>query len=631
MSNSIVDDDDAQWFAPNFGNFDDSSMSVSEREDFLLVLSSSLSGSTAQNRNQKRALTILEACGVQPEVLDAAEPGNALVRDELCEMSGIRGVYPQFFLVQGDRTTFFADFAELEHMNEEGMLAEWLSVELPIAKLPFKNNESDDNIFRKTPAKDNPSDTSEISCAQDDGNINIGVVQSNHEYATSSSTEDLLNVEDVSEILNSLDKNKLVPSQQQQRQHQEGHGAESNNKSDSVNKNVILSKPSTSTTHSEWSDPLSLKRYEEEVVDLENYLQEQEAEGGDQQQQQQGVQSRSIEQRGEIKPGKLKERVERYELGSAARIRKTPDAQSPLSSPSNNDGSNRKQKGHDTKDQKQSGSSDKKQCDSLCSLSSTATTVTISPTSSSSSSRSPGRHRAGKNSAINNSPSTLPSPPPLLSRQTKSDEEESLRDESMRTVSARSESQRLLQAEVEELRSKCEKLTAERYILEGQLKEARQRNKHDEQRSSDRQNTGTVDKAQLQQALRCASCTKGFKSNSSSLQAPIASQSCGHSICRNCCQKRLSEARRHEEMNTIYSSERLKNTISSDLFMCGMGDMSKIYSPSFDENQRQLQECESCPICCAPKAFRHGKLCVNETLCNVLKLLDDQPENSFKC
>ena len=131
MANSIVDNENP--FGPNFASFDDTSSTLFERIDFLLVLvSSSLSGSTAQGRNQKRALTILEACGVQPEVLDAADPANALVRNELCEMSGIKGKYPQFFLVQGDRTSFFADFAEVEQMNEEGTLAEWLSMELPM-------------------------------------------------------------------------------------------------------------------------------------------------------------------------------------------------------------------------------------------------------------------------------------------------------------------------------------------------------------------------------------------------------------------------------------------------------------------------------------------------------------------
>jgi len=109
-------------------SFDDMS---STREDFLLMLVSSSSGSVAQRMNQKRALTMLHACGVEPEFLDAAEPANATVRDELCEMSGMRGNYPQFFLVQGDQTTFFADFAELELMNEEGTLSEWLGMEIP--------------------------------------------------------------------------------------------------------------------------------------------------------------------------------------------------------------------------------------------------------------------------------------------------------------------------------------------------------------------------------------------------------------------------------------------------------------------------------------------------------------------
>ena len=92
------------------------------REDFLLALISTMSGSVLQFKNQQRAMAILEGCGVQPEILDAADPTNAPVRDELCQMSGIRGHYPQFFLVQGDQTTFFADFEELDLMNEEGTL-----------------------------------------------------------------------------------------------------------------------------------------------------------------------------------------------------------------------------------------------------------------------------------------------------------------------------------------------------------------------------------------------------------------------------------------------------------------------------------------------------------------------------
>ena len=255
---------------------------------------------------------------------------------------------------------------------------------------------------------------------------------------------------------------------------------------------------------------------------------------------------------------------------------------------------------------------------SMSSLSSTATTISTTPTSSTS--RSPERNRSNQKAVVDVIPSTVPSPKAVPYNENKNNDKEI---SCMDTVSTRSETEQLLQAEVEELRRKCEKLTAERYMMEGQLKEARQRNKSDEQRANDRHNVGTIHKFQLIQATRCASCSKAFKPNPSSPNVPISSQTCGHSICRSCCHKRLSAARRHRDESTLNSSEHLRNTISSDLFMCGMGNMSHVYSPSFDEHQRQVHECESCPICSTPRAFRPGKLNINEGLCTVLKLLDE--------
>lgn len=141
----------------------------SMREDFLLVLVSSMSGSLVQAKNQKRAVTILAGCGIHPEVLDAADPSNATVRDELCEMSGIRGHYPQFFLVQGDQTTFFADFADLEHMNEEGTLMEWLGVAITSQPLPNENNEDhcDDDTYEQVHALAKQELTTAMSSAED--------------------------------------------------------------------------------------------------------------------------------------------------------------------------------------------------------------------------------------------------------------------------------------------------------------------------------------------------------------------------------------------------------------------------------------------------------------------------------
>jgi len=585
-------------FASTF-SFDDTSSALSEREDFMLALVSSLTGTTSQGRNQKRALTILEACGVQPEVLDAADPENTFVCEELCEVSGLRGVFPQFFLVQGDKTSYFADFDELEHMNDEGTLAEWLSMELPITKLLFKNNDEANGGSASTNTPVNDDDRSRISqthSTQDDANVNSGGIESDHEYAASSNTEDLLNITSVFKILKSFDTNNTVPDEEHL-EHQAPHVDENNIETDDDKKNMILSVPSTSTAQDEWSNPLLQEQYEDEILALEDFLQEE----GEQHQQQQGAQTRSEENKGEMQEV------------SGARVYETPNLQSSISSRINKFDSTGKKENNDGKKMQ------KGEHNSISSLSSAATTAIITPASSSS--RSPDSHRLHKNSAMNNI-----SPPPLSRQKNKTNDRENYCNVLTETVSTRAETEQLLQAEIEELRRNCEKLTAERYIMEGQLKEARLGNKDNEQLSSDRQNIGTVHKYQLQQSMTCTSCTKVFKSNPSSGNAPIASQSCGHSICRNCCHKRLSAVRRHRDENTVNivnSSDFLRNTISSDLFMCGMGEMSQVYAPSVDERQRQLKECELCPICSAPRAFRHGKLCVNESLCIVLKLLDN--------
>jgi MSP (Major sperm protein) domain len=154
------------------------------------------------------------------------------------------------------------------------------------------------------------------------------------------------------------------------------------------------------------------------------------------------------------------------------------------------------------------------------------------------------------------------------------------------------DSYKMLQAEIENLRRKCEEMTAERYILEQQLEDARERESHN-------CGGGAIHKFQLQQTMRCGCCLKVFRSDANSVMAPIASQSCGHSICRNCCFRGSSRYRR-----------RPKHSLSSDLLMC-VGDM---HSLSLDDG--------SCPICQAPAAFCGPKLNVNHSLCLVLKLLD---------
>jgi hypothetical protein len=89
----------------------------------LLVLISNQSGSRQQLANQDRALTLLLAQGIEPELLDGSDPTSKDRRNELFGISGIRANYPQFFILQGETTTFLGSFDTVESMNDSGTLA----------------------------------------------------------------------------------------------------------------------------------------------------------------------------------------------------------------------------------------------------------------------------------------------------------------------------------------------------------------------------------------------------------------------------------------------------------------------------------------------------------------------------
>mmetsp|Transcript_28816 Transcript_28816/g.32297 ORF Transcript_28816/g.32297 Transcript_28816/m.32297 type:complete len:786 (+) Transcript_28816:249-2606(+) len=784
MPNSIIIDDD-----------DDSSSTLSAREEFLLVLVSSMLESSGQMKNQKRALMILETCGVQPEVLDAADPANDIVREELFEMSGIRGVFPQFFLVQGDQTSFFANFMELDSMNEDGILEEWLNMEFPSVKVRHTPVNADAGVSVDAHAHAHVSNELKHDATEYD------------RVQNTSTTTDILNATVTSDT-------KILKSTHyvsDDHHHKQQLKCEERKKISSI---------PTVSTQEEWSDPLLLERYEDEILALENFLEKREQNEGQQNIQKNNKQAIANEEdkdervraehevpsstnRENNRDGKrsFHNKISKQHIISSADaamdnqqikqeedtlsecfyevIPKLQSMQSLISSDDDtaettatkssilttnrilscgldlriqpetdlhfwlndetprctitlsnissscsplafkiNPSENRRYMVHpivgiikpqatvpitvflldeakenllsmfqklestaefqqndelsiewcvhhptnycnkltgnydqdfDTllsywnsarnNDSWSSGKSflpikinnaDEKGYDNISThrhrqllhlppLSpSTATTATITPTSSSSpSSRSRGKHHQYSTKNYNSSS--------LL--QSNNDYNNNNKDipinVSMETFSSRSETEQLLQAEVEGFRQKCEELTAERYIVEGQLKEAREKEERSLlSRCNGRLDDDVVHKSQLQQMMRCGYCLKVFKSTFSSLNAPIASNACGHSICRNCCHERLSSSRkvrRLRQNENMDSSERLRRSISRDLFMC-VGDINQVCSSFDDENVNDISE--SCPICNTPKAFRHGKLHVNESLCVVLKLLE---------
>lgn len=683
-----------------------------ESSDFLLALvSSAASGSSNQIKNQDKALTILEGCGAQPEVLDACDPSNKIVLAELYELSGRRD-YPQFFLVQGDQTSFFADYTELITMNDEGTLEEWLNMEI-VNNGNSYNNVSNEHKYGIITEQRDLSATKFAAVAMvsssidgDDGVVRTGNEENEAILLTQSSTtqeewnDPLLRYEGEISALESFLKeqdrvvderrsfhNKKGIDRDKQQMQQKGNISEefiheipklqsmkSLISSDddeagtatTTNSSVFTLKEDfglriqPETTISFWlneeNNPkctITLSNVSSSNTSLAFMINPSD-----------NLRYMVHPIAGIIKPQTtvpitvfLLDEAKEELLGTFRKLGKAADSQqndklsieychasTSLCNRLTNDyekdfdallsfwdRSSRKSdwktgKSHlqiemnhaDANGYENIISSRRFQQSLLASpmSPSTATTATasITPTSSSSSpSRSqekqnccPSKNHCNSLSSVNTSYEN-DNIPVNVSTGT--------------TVATQFEAKNLMEAEVERLRSKCEKLTIERYIVEGQLKEVRE--KVERSSCNNMHDDDVVYKSQIERNVRCGHCMKVFTSDVHSMHTPIVSQACGHSICRNCCHQILSlsrQVRRRRRNENMNSSEHLRDTISRDLFMGCVGDMNQVYSSSSDyyENDSFFA---SCPICGAPKAFQHGKLHENESVCLVLKLL----------
>jgi len=92
----------------------------------LVVLLSTTCFNQAHKANQDRALAMLNANRIQPEILDGADQSIKDLRNHLFSVSGIRGLYPQFFLkrVATGEYSFVGTYGTIENLNDEGPLEE---------------------------------------------------------------------------------------------------------------------------------------------------------------------------------------------------------------------------------------------------------------------------------------------------------------------------------------------------------------------------------------------------------------------------------------------------------------------------------------------------------------------------
>ena len=89
----------------------------------FVVLFSSFGSNLQQKTNQERLRTILSSNGIVPVEVDASKPENKELRNDLFEVSGIRGQFPQIFIEDDDfNYTYIGGFDDIEVLNDSGTL-----------------------------------------------------------------------------------------------------------------------------------------------------------------------------------------------------------------------------------------------------------------------------------------------------------------------------------------------------------------------------------------------------------------------------------------------------------------------------------------------------------------------------
>jgi hypothetical protein len=84
----------------------------------ILMLETKLGMNRTQVQNQQRATMLFNARHIPYETIDGSDPANKEIRNELFKLSEMRGVYPQFFVVSGETTTFLGDWETVENIND---------------------------------------------------------------------------------------------------------------------------------------------------------------------------------------------------------------------------------------------------------------------------------------------------------------------------------------------------------------------------------------------------------------------------------------------------------------------------------------------------------------------------------
>ncbi|KAL7464103.1 hypothetical protein ACHAXS_004437 [Conticribra weissflogii] len=90
---------------------------ASEQKKLIVLISQGCHDRT-QSANQSKALDWLTSRNVPHSVVDGMDPNQRERRNQLFEISGVRGNYPQFFFENKEGEMSYFDFEKLEGLNE---------------------------------------------------------------------------------------------------------------------------------------------------------------------------------------------------------------------------------------------------------------------------------------------------------------------------------------------------------------------------------------------------------------------------------------------------------------------------------------------------------------------------------
>ena len=83
-----------------------------------VVLISSITSSSEQEHNTRALNALLDAKKIDRKYVDGAVEENWPLRNELFELSGVRGKYPQVFLQADGQYEFLGMYPKLHELNE---------------------------------------------------------------------------------------------------------------------------------------------------------------------------------------------------------------------------------------------------------------------------------------------------------------------------------------------------------------------------------------------------------------------------------------------------------------------------------------------------------------------------------